>query len=270
MEPNAVVSQRPDLSMSKNKEINSDWAFTTTNYLLNRKPDFYVYIFNISRESFEIARPPYIAKAIITGCPNGQKYQKVTRLPSPFVMPKASIDSGEVDFSAVDTRRIAMDIINPDNLGIDQDQVTVKPTNVGNNLGQQGVFWSLNEVPTDEEIAKARARMEKYYRYLLEKARAVEVSNPKELNEMLTPAHHAAADYFQETFTWHAKAIRKEACPRCGMPVDVNRPFHAFEGGGFCVGNWDAAIAAGVRTRAQAYEATEDPKYAPKKPVSVE
>jgi hypothetical protein len=38
------------------------------------------------------------------------------------------------------------------------------------------------------------------------------------------------------------------------------------DGGGLCVGDWDAAIKAGVRSRAQAYEATEDDKYAPKVP----
>jgi hypothetical protein len=36
------------------------------------------------------------------------------------------------------------------------------------------------------------------------------------------------------------------------------------EGGGLCIGDWDAAIKSGVRSRAQAFEATEDFKYAPK------
>jgi hypothetical protein len=39
------------------------------------------------------------------------------------------------------------------------------------------------------------------------------------------------------------------------------------EGGGICVGDWDKAIKAGARSRAQAYEATEDEKYAPKQAV---
>jgi hypothetical protein len=56
------------------------------------------------------------------------------------------------------------------------------------------------------------------------------------------------------------------------MPVDVNRPFHAFEGGGFCINGvegWKKAVAAGVRSRAQAYDATDDEVFAPrsKKPV---
>ena len=55
-----------------------------------------------------------------------------------------------------------------------------------------------------------------------------------------------------------------ENCPRCGSPARVGAPFHPMEGGGLCIGDWDAAIKAGVRSRAQAYEATEDEKYAPR------
>ncbi len=40
--------------------------------------------------------------------------------------------------------------------------------------------------------------------------------------------------------------------------------FHKTEEGGYCVNDWDRTIKAGARTRAQAFEATEDPKYAPK------
>jgi hypothetical protein len=92
----------------------------------------------------------------------------------------------------------------------------------------------------------------------------VETSAPARLPEVLTPAHHAAADYFHETFNWHKKEIHKENCPRCGMPANVGAAFHAIDGGGLCVGDWNAAIKAGVRSRAQAYEATEDERFAPR------
>jgi hypothetical protein len=108
--------------------------------------------------------------------------------------------------------------------------------------------------------------MEKKYRAILTEARAVEVSNPKDLQDFLSPAHHAAAEYFHESFSWHHKTEHKEPCKRCGSPANVNAPFHALDGGGMCVGDWDAAIRAGVRSRAQAYEATENEKYAPKQP----
>jgi hypothetical protein len=159
---------------------------------------------------------------------------------------------------------MAMDIINPDNLTMDQDAVVTSGFSVGQNLGKLGVFWSTSNPPTEAEIAAATRRMEKHYRELLADARAVETSNPSALPTVLTPTLHAAADYFHETSNWHKKEVHLDSCPRCGMPARVGAPFHAIEGGGLCVGDWDAAIKAGVRSRAQAYEATDDSKYAPK------
>jgi hypothetical protein len=106
--------------------------------------------------------------------------------------------------------------------------------------------------------------MEAHYRSLLTEARAVETSNPAALPAVLTPTVHAAADYFHEQFNWHKKEVHKENCPRCGAPANVGAAFHAIEGGGLCVGDWNAAIKAGVRSRAQAYEATEDERFAPR------
>ena len=261
--------QRQDLSESMTRANNVDWAFTTANYLLNRAPDFFVYIFNLSKQEFKVSRPPILRELIIPARKEGEKYTLVTKLPSPLLVPKGNVDSNEIDINAMDTRRFATDIVNPDNLGIDQDAVIVKPTGQGNNLGAYGVFWSLNATPTDAEIKAATVRMEKNYRRLLEEARAVEVSRPKDLVDTLSPAHHMAADYFHETFSWHSKPVHKENCPRCGTPATVGAPFHALEGGGLCVGDWDAAIRAGVRSRAQAFEATEDNKYAPRLPKNV-
>lgn len=261
--------QRADLSAGMTKANNVDWAFTTANYLLNRAPDFYVYIFNLSKQEFKVSRPPILRELIIPARAEGKKYALATRLPSPLLVPKGNVDSNEIDINAMDTRRFATDVVNPDNLGIDQDSVIVNPTGQGSNLGAYGVFWSLNAEPTDAEIKAATVRMEKNYRRLLEEARAVEVSRPKDLVDTLSPAHHMAADYFHETFTWHSKPVHKENCQRCGAPATVGAPFHALEGGGLCVGDWDAAIRAGVRSRAQAFEATEDNKYAPRLPKNV-
>jgi hypothetical protein len=167
-----------------------------------------------------------------------------------------------------------MDIINPDNLGINQDAVIDKVTGQGNDLGQKGVFWSLNgpgaskygnlEAPTEAEIQGAYKRMEARYKFLLDQARAVETSNPAKLQETLSPEHYTAADYFHVETNWHKKAVHKESCIRCGSPAATGAPFHTMEGGGICVGDWDAAIKSGVRSRAQAFEATELEKYAPR------
>jgi len=254
------------LASSLSKMNNIDWQFASQNYLLNRSPEYFVYLYNVSQQEHVVSRPPIMREMRIAARKPSEKYAVVTRLPQPLLMPKGNVDSNEIDISAMDTRRFAMDIINPDNLGINQDALIEHVTGQGNDLGAKGVFYSLNNPPTDEEVDAAYKRMEKRYKFLLEQARTVETSNPAKLSETLSPEHHIAADYFHETLSWHGRPVHKDMCPRCGALANVGAPFHAIEGGGICVGDWDKAIAAGARSRAQAFEATEDPKYAPRAP----
>lgn len=259
---------RGDLSAAMTKANNIDWNFSTADYMLSRPADFYVYLFNIAKQEYKISRLPLIKEMVIPARKEGEKYARVTKLPSPFKFPKGNIDSNDIDIIVIDGRRMAMDIINPDNFSLDQDAVITHSDSVGQNLGRLGVFWSTNEEPTEAELAAATRRLEAHYRGLLTEARTVETSNAAALPAVLTPAHHAAAEYFHETFNWHKKEVHLENCPRCGAPARVGAPFHPLEGGGLCIGDWDAAIKAGVRSRAQAYEATEDERYAPKQPKS--
>jgi hypothetical protein len=265
MEATASAPQsRPDLSTAMTKANNVDWNFSTADYMLSRQPDFFVYMFNIAKQEYKVSRLPLIKEMVIPARKEGEKYALITKLPSPFKFPKGNIDSNDIDIVVLDGRRMAMDIINPDNLSLDQDAVITGSFSVGQNLGRLGVFWTQNVVPSEADLAAATRRLEAHYRSLLTDARAVETSAPARLPEVLTPAHHAAADYFHETFNWHKKEIHKENCPRCGMPANVGAAFHAIDGGGLCVGDWDSAIRAGVRSRAQAYEATEDERFAPR------
>jgi hypothetical protein len=270
MEPTcSSPTSRGDLSAAMTRANNVDWNFSTADYMLSRAPDFFVYLFNIAKQEYKVSRLPLIKDMIIPACKENEKYTLVTKLPSPFKFPKGNIDSNDIDVVIIDGRRMAMDIVNPENLTLDQDAVITGAFSIGNNLGKLGVFWSQNAEPTEKELAAATRRLEAHYKTILSEARAVEKSNPQSLSAILSPAHYAAADYFHETFTWHSKAIHKENCPRCGTPATVGAPFHALEGGGLCVGDWDAAIKAGVRSRAQAYEATEDSKYEPRQPKAV-
>jgi hypothetical protein len=265
--PEATLStplSRPDLSASMSRANNQDWVFVTQNYLLNRTPEYFVYLYNVSTMEHKVSRPPMLREMTIPARKQSDKFVLATRFPQPLLVPKGNVDSSEIDINALDARRFAMDLINPDNWGLNQDAVISQISGQGNDLGQKGVFWSLNNPPKEEEVKAAYARMEKHYRFLLEQARTVETSNPKSLPDVLSPEHHIAADYFHETTNWHSKPVHKENCPRCGMPATSGAAFHMLEGGGICVGDWDQAIRVGVRSRAQAYEATDDPKYAPK------
>lgn len=275
--------ERPDLSAAKSRAFNDPFAvFGTYNYVYSRKPDYYIYLYNYSEMEFIVSRPPLFQDAKFGGRKAGEEAHYLGKLPQPLNIPKGNVDSGEVDPITQDTRRFVMDMINPDNLGINQDAFIERSTSGGtNDLGAKGLFWSYNgpgnskngtnpdgteakDAPTAEEILAARKRMEKRYRFILNEAKTVEVSSPKDLPDKVTPELHAAAEYFGETYSWHNKQIRADYCPSCGEKMRAGAAFHKTEDGGYCVLDWDRAIKAGARTRAQAFEATEDPKYAPK------
>ena len=301
MEANYTVSaHREDLSTKMSIANNVDFEFMSTNYMLNKSPDYFIYLYNISEvnmgdgTSFYVSRPPLIRSFKIKSKPkvSGIRYILATKLPQPLSIPKGNVDSNEVDIVPQDARRFAMDIINPDNWGINQDAFIEKQSSIGNDLGKKGVFWSFNgpgaktdpfgnprthimvdglkvevfEEPTEAELKRAYERLSAYYKSRLEDADAVAVSDPASLGTYLTPEHHAACEYFGEDRSWHGKRQKTDFCPICGEKMRSGAAFHKTEEGVLCVNDWDRAIKAGAKTRAQAYEATEDPKYAPKQP----
>lgn len=282
-----VPVARPDLSASMSRANNLDFnLFSASNYMMSQPPQYFVYLYNISSQEFSVSRPPVMREVKIPACKEGQKYALVTRIPQPLLIPKGNVDSNDVEVIPTDARRFAMDIIHPENITIDQDAV-LDPANIfsqGTNLGAKGVFWSLNgpgatkygaqEQPTQAELDAAYKRLEKHYDKILKEATAVELSNPATLNAFLTPDHHAAAAYsakhFGIEYKWSGgKKARFVDCQICGERMRENAAFHKTEDGSLCINNWSVAVAAGVRTRAQAYEATGDEKFAPKTPAKV-
>lgn len=279
---------RGDLSAGMGRANNVEFGLNTHNYLYNREPEFYVYLYNVSEYTYTFSRPPLIKLGTIAGRKSvfGSNYILAARLPQPMLVPKGNVDSNEIDIVPLDTRRFAMDIVNPDNLGFDQNAV-IQSTSIGNNLSAKGVFWSLNgpenasdeyikrnikrlfgiEVqsrPTEKELADAQTRMENYYRYLINQAKTTELADPKSINEVVTPEHHAAAEYYGEEHSWHSKNKRTDFCPNCGDRIKGGAAFHKTEEGTLCIIDWVRAVKAGVRTRAEAYDATGDEQFAPK------
>ena len=175
-----------------------------------QKPSSFVYVFTVAKREFQVNLPPQLRSLSIPACGPKERYKLVTRLPQPFQQACDETDRVGIRVRTHDARKIAMDICNPSNTSLDQD-MKLDPKFVlgsGNDLTRQGVFWSLNETPTEKEIAAAEGRRAKYYRGLLEHARTLELANPKELEFALTQDYHMAADFFGEERTWHKWAIR--------------------------------------------------------------
>jgi len=191
--------------------------------------EYRVWLYNVSRLTHEIDNP-ILGHLKVPGNTSKKRYTMYTSLPQPLMLPRTFIDTGETTLHSTDARRVAMDIINPDNLSLDQT-LDIKynvHSAVGRDLGIRGMFWSLNNPPKKAEVDAAILRMEKHYKDLLEQAaylyEAARIS-PYKLRQYMqknlcsledavvalnaqerfqaTPEMHAAAEWFKVASPWH-------------------------------------------------------------------
>lgn len=251
-EANAKVGRvlGPASPMSQAAARSNELALDNTQWDANqyRKPDYFVYIYTVSDRTFIVHQAPLISSLIIAARKPGERYGLVATLPSPFNQIDREGGVGDLITRAHIGERVAMSIVNPNNTTLDQDAVvpTAATLGLGVDLGVQGVFWSRNNPPTEDEIARAEKRRENYYRLLLEKARTLEIANPKELEYVINEDYHLAAEYFGEERTWHRKMVRMAECPACGESVKPGVAYHKNSLGLLCVIDATRAKAAGV------------------------
>lgn len=254
-----------------------------------RNPDYQVYVYNLSSRTFEdpanpgrgiIGRINLFAQGVQDEDPTavlveksvgGKKefaeedgdvrYHYVTSFPQPVLISKFNDESETIGYIETDAVRFVVDQIHPDNPGRSLNAVlpNAPGRSQGNNFGEKGVFFSLTNPPLKQDVDEARARMEKYYTALLDKAAALEHSDEKQLGEELrgNPDYGYAAAYYGRTFKWNRKNVRTTECSNCGEAKPANRLFHTASWG-LCVERtqeaWKAVVEAGVRT----YDAVPD------------
>lgn len=256
-----------DASRNMSAAKNAQWVDPTLDPNMFRKPDFLVYIFSVADKELIRELPPQLKRLIVKKSADGKTPELVTTIPHPFNQPDVD-ENGRQIARYHDGRRIAMDIVNPSNTTLNQD-AKLDPKNVfaeGNDYGKLGVFWSLNNPPSAEEVEAAVLRKENHYRNLLQQAQVLASSNPKALHEQLTDAHHMAADHFGLTFEWHSVPKRLVECEICQEYIKNKAlPFHALQSvpGVLCVRDWDRTIAAGVKKE------SDRPKQRKEKEVEV-
>lgn len=203
LKSNASTKSNQELSKSFTSAHNFDSFIDVENFNLAAKPTYKVWIYNVSRQGFTVDHP-VLRKVYIPANTTRKKYCLYTSLPNVVQLPQGNIYTDEITAKPMRGERLAMDLINPDNLGLDQGMKISRPTSMGRNLGEQGVFWSLNNPPKKSEVDAAVKRMEAYYKNLLEKAKAlVKAKLSRDFHEMDTPAFHEAAEYFKVTTPWH-------------------------------------------------------------------
>jgi len=251
------ITIRPDLSTAYTQGLNNSYLNNHIDPGAFRKPEFTVWIYSISSKEFERRLPPHVPRLTLKACPPTHEYVLVAKLSHPFEQADRDVDSGEVRIRFHDARKVAQDIVCPDAPDMDSP-ISLESRSSGTDLRSQGIFWSLNNPPTAEEIKKARGRVEGYYRSLLERATALEYSNPKELAERLNEDYHLAADYFGEEYSWHKVRVKKAAskvpCSVCGEDIKAGVAFHKDEQGDYCILDWQRAYEAGRVTLKQVPE----------------
>ena len=132
-----------------------------------RRKEYTVYLHTISKRSFNQPNGVYGSIAI-PACPEDKRYVTFMRIDHPVMTPNMDPDnvSGPPIIRIENAKRLALGICNPDMIGTDlaaQDKEIPPYTQMSSgecNLTKQGVFASMNEVPTEEELQKAEKRRE--------------------------------------------------------------------------------------------------------------
>ncbi len=217
-----------------------------------RKPEYTVYLHTISRRTF--MQPHGIYRQIaIPACPKDKRSHCFMQVQHPVQQPNLNPDdvNGPPLWKLDDARSVALGVCNPSYVGKDlaiQDK-ELNPESVLSSgecdLTRQGIFASMNAIPTEDELQKAEKRRETYYRFRLAEADKLARSDPKQLGMILTEDHHLAADYFAVETEWHRNPSAKVDCPNCGGKIPGGVAFH-YDNGRVCVLDWERAWLAGA------------------------
>jgi hypothetical protein len=225
-----------------------------------RSAEYVVYLHSISKRSFNQPNPIY-RNVVVPACPKDKRYITFMRITHPVQIPTVDPNNpGGASLLVIENaKRVALSICNPSYVGGDlaaQDQEIANEYQISSsesNLTQQGVFASLNEIPTEEELRKAEVRRLAYYKRIFEEMNTLYRSNAKEAGERVGQDHHLAAEMFAIDVEWHKLTTPKIECPNCGEKIKEGIAFHRVNGD-LCVLDWERAYLAGAVKKDQVPE----------------
>jgi len=172
-----------------------------------------IYIYNISNIEFYITRPPNFPPMLIRKCPLDQEYIQVGALTHPFIEMYDDVHlNGEKTLRSVDGFREASRLLNPhsfSNLPEHQWNDQLEDIYQGQNLNNYGVFWSLNQPPTREELDKAKLKLLETYAKELQKMFLIEKESESQAQQYANNISYAAASYFSLNTSWHQTLVKK-------------------------------------------------------------
>lgn len=254
--PGAIASAR-----AREESMNGTLVYTPDAVQVGADPPGKYYIFNLGPMEHNVEKGS-AGVFKIKACVDAEPYSE------PLVIPSVWRDSyfieQEMKTHAVSGEFMAIDIVHPITASIGAGKTW---WSMGANLDDIGVFWTKNNPPSDEDIAKAREKMEKTYRKLLNMAASIEAAGRI---DDITPLMRIAASYFQEDRPWNKIYRKLSECPGCMEPVKAGAIKHSC---GY-IFDLDRALLAGMlsqeehdrllklRTRAAASVTVESAKSA--------
>lgn len=219
------------LTQSQNRKLNSEAFNPVISGRRMRDPIRTIYVYSVARRSFTISTLLF-KKLKLQGCENGERVVRCTSLPDPFPQVCQDNDRGGSRIDDNDAWIAVIDMLNTGNFTLNPYHGESNPnfyanTN-GTNYMAEGLFPSLNEKPTEEEIKKAEDARDKHYGYLVGEAKRLYSRGSKQGNEFVHryPDTHIAMDALGISADWHQTNTVKVMCPNCGDAIRDGQPFH--------------------------------------------
>lgn len=268
-EPNATLNggnaqikrAGQEATRAMTSEANPEYSFIGNANLMHT-PAYFVRIFNVSEVEVKIERPwvnfnpTQRGKMIVI--PARKEGERVSKpfLIADIVQVPIRNDSNKT-YQSIGQRGefLAQDALNPEDMTGSWKTVRTlssgSPINEGTNLYHQGLFWTRNETPTDEEVDAAISRLEANYNRLIDEAKILWATG-EQGRLQIGNTHRRAAQYFGMEFEWNVLYKSLQECPGCGSKIS--------KAAVVCpkcpaVFNWEKALGLGLRTVDQAVAA---------------
>jgi hypothetical protein len=263
-----VIGSMKNLGFNDPKTISAMRGANVENFqpIINgrqmRPPLRMIHIFSVAKRSFTVSRPLF-PRLQLRGCEDGERYVLCTSIPDP--VPQSCIDEGRGDIriDEHDGWVCAVDLLNPGNFTMDLYNGAANPNFFANtsgmNLVAEGLFASINDIPTEYEISQAENARDKHYQYLAKESQRLAAVSTARLNEFLQqyPDTSTALDALGIETNFHSLKVVKHTCPNCGDMIKKGMAFHQSSAGILCILDPEKAFKAGAITRERFNDLTE-------------
>lgn len=125
------------------------------------KPNFEskpIYIYNVGPFEQNFSAPPIFPHIRWKACPSNKPYELVA-VSDTVILSLETDNNGITRPKINDGLNLIARLISPSNPGLDQNWSVQNELNIGRNLNKYGIFYSLNNPPTYDEVEQAKNRM---------------------------------------------------------------------------------------------------------------